>query len=330
MAALVKRGSTYYLKWRENGVQKLKSLKTGDKKKAQLLLNGKNIELSTGRNPVPSADTFENLSGLYVDWHARRYPSSHERVYGIIRDRLVPFFGQYNAAAITPMLVERWISSREKSRPAPAVETINKELRTLQAILNKAVDWDIIGKNLIRKTVRPVATVASQPHNFYTPEQLRKLYEHAKEYAPVWKLLANTGLRRAEAMNLKWSNIRGNHIHILSDVGTRTKSGKWRDVPLSPGALEALESLKGSDATYVLPRVTLPSLSRAFAKAATRSGNVGSMHDLRHTFISQLVMQGVPLRTVQVIAGHSTIAVTEKYAHASPDHLASAVAKLSL
>jgi len=57
---------------------------------------------------------------------------------------------------------------------------------------------------------------------------------------------------------------------------------------------------------------------------------VGTPHELRHTFISHLVMQGVPLRTVQVLAGHKTIAVTEQYAHLAPDHLSNTVSRLNL
>jgi len=51
-------------------------------------------------------------------------------------------------------------------------------------------------------------------------------------------------------------------------------------------------------------------------------------HDLRHTFISRLVMAGVDLRTVQELAGHKTIQMTMRYAHLAPSHLATAVEKL--
>jgi len=43
-----------------------------------------------------------------------------------------------------------------------------------------------------------------------------------------------------------------------------------------------------------------------------------SWHILRHNFISRLVMQGVPLKVVQELAGHKSIKITEKYAHLAP------------
>lgn len=72
------------------------------------------------------------------------------------------------------------------------------------------------------------------------------------------------------------------------------------------------------------------SLTREFERCLARAKIDGSLHCLRHTFCSHLVMKGVPLRTVQLLAGHSSYAVTERYAHLAPDHLAGALAGLHL
>ena len=52
------------------------------------------------------------------------------------------------------------------------------------------------------------------------------------------------------------------------------------------------------------------------------------IHDLRHTFASWLVTEGVPLLEVSQLLGHSTIKMTERYAHLAPDSLESAVGLL--
>ena len=52
-------------------------------------------------------------------------------------------------------------------------------------------------------------------------------------------------------------------------------------------------------------------------------------HSLRHTFAASCVMAGVPLYTLQRLMGHATAEQTMVYAHLSPDHLASEVARLS-
>ncbi|MGO1068284.1 tyrosine-type recombinase/integrase [Lysobacter sp. CA199] len=54
----------------------------------------------------------------------------------------------------------------------------------------------------------------------------------------------------------------------------------------------------------------------------------GSLHRLRHTFCAHLVMAGVPLRRVQLLAGHADYKTTEIYAHLAPEGAKGAVDKL--
>jgi integrase len=139
----------------------------------------------------------------------------------------------------------------------------------------------------------------------------------------------NTGLRRSEAQQVRHQDVDEDAIRVVSIPGARTKSAKWRLVPITPGARIALEGLP-RDGEYVLPRMTPYSLTRAFSRTLGRAGLEGSLHCLRHTYCSHLVMAGVPLRTVQILAGHSTILVTERYSHLAPGHLQDATKGLTL
>ena len=53
-----------------------------------------------------------------------------------------------------------------------------------------------------------------------------------------------------------------------------------------------------------------------------------TVHALRHTFISHLVMNGVDLVSVKELAGHSDIKTTMRYAHLAPGHLRKSIDKL--
>jgi integrase len=187
--------------------------------------------------------------------------------------------------------------------------------------------------------VKPPQILDDEDIHFYAKEQLELLYATAEErhrragaafcWGPVWKLLANTGLRRGEALHARWSWIRDGKLTVVSTEDERTKSGKRRTIPLSPGALAALATIPRGD-EYIPPRITAPKLSNRFVAHAEAARIGGSLHWLRHTFISHLVMRGVHMRVVQKLAGHSSVIVTEKYTHLAPDYMKDTVQELDL
>ena len=68
-------------------------------------------------------------------------------------------------------------------------------------------------------------------------------------------------------------------------------------------------------------------LKKSFKRACSQAGiSDFRIHDLRHTFASWLVMDGVPLYDVSKLLRHSNIRMTEKYAHLAADHLQKAIA----
>ncbi|NYH50038.1 tyrosine-type recombinase/integrase [Xanthomonas arboricola] len=140
---------------------------------------------------------------------------------------------------------------------------------------------------------------------------MRKLYRANPARAPLWLFMAHTGLRRGEVAKLHKSSVQGSRLMIESEpdeTGSgRTKSGKWREVPLNRYARWALRRLPER-----LIDVHKDTISDWFAADARKAGIGGSLHRLRHTFCAHLVMAGVPLRRVQVLAGHADYATTEK------------------
>lgn len=70
-------------------------------------------------------------------------------------------------------------------------------------------------------------------------------------------------------------------------------------------------------------------IKRSFATARRRAGIEDfRFHDLRHTSAAWLVSTGVPLSAVRDLLGHSTVKVTERYAHLAPEDVRAAVAML--
>lgn len=151
---------------------------------------------------------------------------------------------------------------------------------------------------------------------------------------------ARTGLRLGELVALRWADVDFAAKRILvrrsivRGVESSTKSNRERAVDLSTSALSALRAHRHNASEFVFcddagQHLTRGMLHDAIERAGKKAeiGQVG-WHVLRHTFASHLAIAGVSLRAIQLLMGHSTIAMTERYAHLSQESIASAVARL--
>lgn len=331
MAKITIRGGAYILDWRDETGRHRKSLgRVGvvPKKRVDDILKAKQLELSTGARllnfKVSKAMPFSALAHEYMLWHQVEYPHSTARIQQIISDHLLPAF-EYKAI---DMIGEADVAAFKSTRNVKT-QTLIKELRTLKAMLNFAVRKRYITESMVEHVSMP-QILDSKPHRFYEVDELTRLYEKATDrHRAIWRLFVNTGVRRHEGLMLEKKWIGREELKILSTEDNRTKSGKWRVIPKSDGAAEALDQIK-AEGKYVLPRMTLPSLSREAARDIKAAGLDGSLHTFRHTYISHLVRAGIPLRTVQIYAGHAHYSTTEGYAYLAPGSAPEAVMRLSL
>ncbi len=330
MATLNRRRKSWQLTWSDADGQHRVSLGPIPKQEAEIRRREKELELLTGRRYGLVGLSLSAFAVDYLAWYETQYPSTYSRTESIIRLHLIPNFGLLDLDSIGAQDVTHWIIKRRRQvKPA----TVTKEARALHAMLNKAVQWRILASHPLIGS-KPPPERASKPPQFYSIEQLAALYAAAGPYRPVWQFMANTGLRRNEALYLELSDVLSDRVIVRSSEDRPTKSRRWREVPLNANARTAAEALRAAQArdeqNYLLARVTPRSLSRAYDKAVSRAGLQGSLHTLRHTFISHLVMAGVDLNTVKQIAGHSSITTTLKYAHLAPGHAQAAVEKVAL
>jgi integrase len=156
--------------------------------------------------------------------------------------------------------------------------------------------------------------------------------EHMERFI---KVLLHTGLRRSELVYLEWDDVKLEdeliHIQAKPEFGFHTKSDKPRSVPINSELREILNSLpvrgrfvfdNGNDKPLFCPDY----YSEQFRKILKKTGiKDGSLHTLRHTFVSRLVMAGADLTTVKELAGHADLKTTMRYVHLSPDHKAKTV-----
>jgi integrase len=200
---------------------------------------------------------------------------------------------------------------REGRQAGAAAATINRRLALLRRILNRAHDTGLTDLVLGRRV--KLLPERNQRTVYLTREQVEALAQAMPTGGDACRLAAHTGLRRGELLAV--TEIRDGLIHVAPG-----KTDRGRVVPV-PEHLRAI----------ALPwRFTSNLLEREW-QAARRATGLPHVrwHDLRHTYASWLVQAGVPLYTVGQLLGHSTPAMTQRYAHLAPDHLEAALHALA-
>ena len=214
--------------------------------------------------------------------------------------------------------------------------TINRELSVISAAINHAGrKWGVSISNPVRyQWLKPEPLRL----RYLEPIEAKRLLIHARalrsDLAHFIQLALNTGCRKTELLTLKWSDVDlDRRFFILRPENT--KSGKRRAVPLNANALEAIKALReGNDSELLFPArcgARVKSYNWLFRKAVKSAGIEDfKIHDLRHTFASWLVSEGVELVKVRDLLGHTKISMTERYAHLMPSKLLDAVLVLDM
>ena len=245
------------------------------------------------------------------------------------------YLGDRPISSITRIDVSRYIDFRRIHGVSNS--SINREISVLSAAISYAVKrwcWNI---------ANPVAGLyLKMPEGrlrwLTRDESVRLLTQAKSSDAPhlldFLRLALNTGMRRGEMLGLDWCRIDFDNARILLE-GIHTKNGKRRYVPLNQGALDALKSRKhyrdkfAPDSAKVFVQKNgkpVVQINFAFRQCCEKSGIEDfRIHDLRHTFASWLVSEGVPLSELRDLLGHSSIVQTERYAHLAPGRLHQAV-----
>jgi integrase len=319
VATLYLRGDCWYLNWRADGRQRRQSLGKIERQAAEAIRREKEAQLTLGIQPAPRSPTLAEWIDDYCTVLEAEGKSKKRRNELAHARRAL---GHLHIASLPALLVEDFKVARLR---AAKPETVGKEIRMLKAALNKAVELDVIKANPIAK-FKPPRGVMSQAVPYYTKKQLAAIYKADRALAPLWRFMVNTGIRRGEFAKARRADIAHGALKIESTDAARTKSGRWRPVPLNTQAKDALKRL-GDDR---LSPYAADTLSHKFLAVARAAGVGGNLHMLRHTFCSHLVMAGVSLREVQVLAGHSTFSITEQYAHVAKENKTAAVNKVRL
>jgi integrase len=287
---------------------------------------------------APGVPTFAQFAKRFMATYApsNNKASEVEAKNSILRVHLLPAFGARELDRISVAEVEEYKARKLESKMAR--KSINNQLTVLRKILATAVEWRVIASVPQIKWLKPPAP----EFDFLTFEEASRLISAvATEWRAAVTIALRTGLRQGELRALRWSDVDLQCCRLVvrravwRDIVSTPKNGKVREVALSQQAAEILrEHPRRGELVFCAPDGSM--LSKGAMKwplwNACREAGLRKIgwHTARHTFASHLVMRGAPIKAVQELLGHSTIEMTMRYAHLSPDARRDAVRLLDV
>jgi len=234
---------------------------------------------------------------------------------------IISMLGDRELASLSPEDCEIWWAALRKEKKAGMA---NKILITLKAILHKAEVWNHVKTNPAKQIKK---AKGNQPRVRFFSDRERDSIRHSasKRLAPYLQVARYTAARRRSLLQLRWRDVafEDSTITFLS-----TKNGTDQVLPLHPDLAVWLRARRGNarPEDFVLPRFEPRSLSRAFKRAAQRSGlGDARFHDTRHDVASRLAQKGVSLLLIKEILGHRDIRSTMRYAHLNRETIAKTI-----
>lgn len=322
--------------------------------------HGEPLAVTQGRKGAALPSLRQFIDDTYMPWF-KTHHKGHEKTLHTLDNNFEPIMPQ-RIDAITGRDLEQirttWLQAGNKP------STVNRKMGSISGIFSRAVEWEYINTHPMEKLkalkvdsmglVRYLATdeskrlrealdtrqdearaereTANKWRADRGKEQMQSLLllpftDHLK---PMVLVSLNTGMRRGELFDLKWSAVNF-QTKTITAAGATTKTSDTRHIPMNKEAFGVLEDWKKQVGTsrYVFPNQAggrLEDVKSAWLNLLERAEIEGfRWHDMRHDFASRLVMAGVPLNTVRDLLGHADIKMTLRYAHLAPGTKAAAV-----
>ncbi len=279
------------------------------------------------KKPRELMTSFNDLARRYHDWSKVNNKSYAVNKHHFI-SQVTKYFGPRLLVDISPWVVERWKAERSKET---GYTEVDRELACLKHMFSKAIEWRLMSENPA-KPVKPFRRTQKR-ERFLSQEEMARLLAHLPDHQrPIMQCALLTGLRRSNLLNLKWSQVDLVH-RCLTIPAQEAKGGRDLNLPLAPEAVALFQSInRHPTSEFVFCKANgnpYRDIYSGFRSALKKAGIEGcTIHTLRHTVGSHLVMSGVDLATVKELLGHRDIQTTLRYAHLAQDHKREAIGKM--
>ncbi|TEA58548.1 site-specific integrase [Pseudomonas sp. CH235] len=321
---------------------------------------GEPLAITQGRKGATLPSLREFIDDIYMPWF-KTHHKGHEKTLHTLDHNFEAIMPQ-RLDAITGRDLDQirtgWMQSGNKP------STVNRKMGSISGVFSRAVEWEYIDAHPMDR-LKALKVDSMGLVRYLDAEETKRLREALdarqdearteRESANKWRadrgkelmpsllqvpftdhlkpmvlVSLNTGMRRGELFDLKWSAVNF-HTKTITAAGATTKTSDTRHIPMNKETVRVLEDWKklAGKSRYVFPSQEggrLEDVKSAWLKLLERAEIEGfRWHDMRHDFASRLVMAGVPLNTVRDLLGHADIKMTLRYAHLAPGTKAAAV-----
>jgi integrase len=327
---------------------------------AEARSHGEPLAVTQGRRGATLPSLRDFIEDTYMPWF-KAHHKGHEKTQHTLSNNFGPIMSQ-RLDAITGRDLEQirtgWMQAGNKA------STVNRKMGSISGVFSRAVEWEYIDTHPLAK-LKQLKVDSKGVIRYLAADETKRLRDALdarqdemraeRESANTWRtdrhrepmpsllqlpftdhlkpmvlVSLNTGMRRGELFDLKWSAVNFD-TKTITVAGATTKTSDTRHIPMNKETIGVLEAWKKqvSKSPYVFPGQgggRFEDVKSAWLKLLERAQIDGfRWHDMRHDFASRLVMAGVPLNTVRDLLGHADIKMTLRYAHLAPGTKAAAV-----
>ncbi|MGJ0311917.1 tyrosine-type recombinase/integrase [Aliarcobacter cryaerophilus] len=324
---------TYYYRYRVNTSQKMIRIGTttelnfqqAKEKYLELKENQTNPQEHSPQKEKPLITFLEFYNSYYLPY-IKAHIKSYETNISVFKNHILKDLSNTSMADLKKLDIKRlhneMITIKNLSRA-----TANKFLIFLSSAYKLANEFELLNSYNPCRGIKEFE-LNNQRQIFLTQSQTKRLLNevnkssniHLKYIVPMLLL---SGARKREVLDAKWCD-----FDTLNNLWTIpiTKNGKKRILPITKSLQTILNQIPKDKTPYLFasPLTLKPYISiyQSWNSARTKANlKEVRMHDLRHTYASALVNAKCSLYEVQVLLGHSTAKMTQRYAHLSNESL---------
>jgi integrase len=339
--AIFKRGGVYWYHFWFEGEHVQESTKQGNPNVARTIQAADRTARAKGeagifeRKPAPTLKDFKERFIKAIEVRKAKKPRMVE-FYKQQFAQLLDFepLARTRLHKIDEALIEAYVQERSaKVKPA----TVNRALATLRRALRLAQKWRVIDRV---PEIRLLEGDGKREFVLSHDQEMAYLEAASQPLRDTSLLMLDTGLRLGEVIAFEWSDVHTEPVGAAKFGYVHVRDGKSknarRNVPLTMRARAVLLARKSQSTSFRVftgpegspLRVTTLDHQHKRLRVALKLSGEFVLHSLRHTYGTRLGEAGADAFAIMRLMGHSSVTISQRYVHPTPEALERAVERL--